>query len=90
MAIVGGSKISTKIKLLNNLVKQFNCIIIGGAMANTFLLSNNIYVGKSLVEKDLVEEAKNIQKKANQYNCTIVLPTDVVCGKSMKTKILLN
>ena len=86
MAIVGGSKISTKIRLLNNLVEQFNCIIIGGAMANTFLLSNNINVGKSLVEKDLVEEAKNIQKKANQYNCTIVLPTDVVCGKSIEDK----
>jgi len=86
MAIVGGSKISTKIKLLNNLVKQFNCIVIGGAMANTFLLANNIDVGKSLVEKDLVEEAKNIQIKANQYNCTIVLPTDVVCGKSIEDK----
>ena len=44
MAIVGGSKISTKIKLLNNLIKQFNCIVIGGAMANTFLLSQNINV----------------------------------------------
>ena len=50
IAIVGGSKISTKIKLLNNLIKQFNCIVIGGAMANTFLLSNNINIGKSLVE----------------------------------------
>jgi phosphoglycerate kinase len=86
MAIVGGSKVSTKIKLLNNLIKQFNCIVIGGAMANTFLLSNNIYIGKSLVEKDLVEEAKNIQKKANQYNCKIILPTDVVCGKSIEDK----
>ncbi len=86
IAIVGGSKISTKIKLLNNLIKQFNCIVIGGAMANTFLLSNNINIGKSLVEKDLVEEAKNIQKKANQYNCTIILPTDVVCGKSIEDK----
>tara|TARA_B100001173_G_scaffold301129_1_gene301336 strand:- start:177 stop:1211 length:1035 start_codon:yes stop_codon:yes gene_type:complete len=86
MAIIGGSKISTKIKLLNNLIKQFNCIVIGGAMANTFLLSNNIQVGKSLAEKDLVEEAKNIQKKANQYNCKIVLPIDVVCGKSIEDK----
>ena len=86
MAIVGGSKISTKIKLLNNLIKQFNCIVIGGAMANTFLLSQNINVGKSLVEKDLVKEAQNIQIKANQYNCKIILPTDVVCGKSIEDK----
>ena len=86
MAIVGGSKISTKIKLLNNLIKRFNCIVIGGAMANTFLLSNNIDIGKSLVEKDLVDEAQNIQKKAKQYNCKLILPTDVVCGKSLNDK----
>ena len=86
MAIVGGSKISTKIKLLNNLIKRFNCIVIGGAMANTFLLSNNINIGKSLVEKDLVDEAQNIQKKAKQYNCKLILPTDVVCGKSLDDK----
>ena len=86
MAIVGGSKISTKIKLLNNLIKRFNCIVIGGAMANTFLLSNNIDIGKSLVEKDLVDEAQNIQKKAKHYNCKLILPTDVVCGKSLDDK----
>ena len=86
MAIVGGSKISTKIKLLNNLIKRFNCIVIGGAMANTFLLSNNINIGKSLVEKDLVDEAQNIQKKAKQYNCKLILPTDVVCGKNLDDK----
>ena len=86
MAIVGGSKISTKIKLLNNLIKRFNCIALGGAMANTFLLSNNIDTGKSLVEKDLVDEAQNIQKKAKQYNCKLILPTDVVCGKNLDDK----
>ena len=86
MAIVGGSKISTKIKLLNNLIKRFNCIALGGAMANTFLLSNNIDIGKSLVEKDLVDEAQNIQKKAKQYNCKLILPTDVVCGKNLDDK----
>ena len=86
MAIIGGSKISTKIKLLNNLVKQFNCIVLGGAMANTFLLSNNIDIGKSLVEKELADEATIIQNKANQYNCKLILPTDVVCGKSFEDK----
>ncbi len=86
IAIIGGSKISTKIKLLNNLVKQFDCIVLGGAMANTFLLSNNIDIGKSLVEKELVDEATIIQNKANQYNCKLILPTDVVCGKSFEDK----
>ena len=51
MAIVGGSKISTKIQLLNNLIEQFSVVAIGGAMANTFLLANNHNIGKSLVEK---------------------------------------
>ncbi len=86
MAIIGGSKISTKLNLLNNLIHQFNSIFIGGAMANTFLLSNNIYVGKSIIEKDLVQEAKNIQKKANFLNCKLILPTDVVCGKNLEDK----
>ena len=52
MAIVGGSKISTKIKLLNNLIEQFSSVVIGGAMANTFLLANNYNLGRSLVEKN--------------------------------------
>ncbi|MBD1147408.1 phosphoglycerate kinase [Pelagibacterales bacterium SAG-MED31] len=86
LAIVGGSKISTKINLLNNLIQQFSCIVIGGAMANTFLLSNNIKVRKSLVEKDLVNQAKNIQKKAIQLNCRLILPKDVICGKNIEDK----
>jgi phosphoglycerate kinase len=83
MAIVGGSKISTKIQLLNNLIEQFSVIAIGGAMANTFLLANNYNVGKSLVEKDLTQEAKNIQLKAKKSNCELILPTDVLCGKNI-------
>ena len=86
LAIVGGSKISTKINLLNNLIKQFNCVVIGGAMANTFLLSKDIMVGKSLVEQDLVEVAKDIQTKAAQFNCKLILPLDVICGKSIEDR----
>ena len=86
LAIVGGSKISTKIKLINNLIQQFNCVVIGGAMANTFLLSKDISVGKSLVEKDLVDVAKDIQNKANRLNCKLILPLDVFCGKSTEDK----
>ncbi len=84
MAIVGGSKISTKIQLLNNLIKQFNTIAIGGAMANTFLLANKNNVGNSLVEEKFIQEALNIQLKAKQLNCKIILPVDVVCGKNFK------
>ena len=83
MAIIGGSKISTKIQILNNLIKQFSTIVIGGAMANTFLLNNNINVGQSFIEKDLVSEAHRILLKAKEFNCEIVLPTDVVCGKNL-------
>ena len=86
LAIVGGSKISTKIKLIYNLIQQFSCVVIGGAMANTFLLSKDLTVGKSLVEIDLVDVAKDIQKKANQLSCKLILPRDVVCGKSIEDK----
>jgi phosphoglycerate kinase len=86
MAIVGGSKISTKIQLLNNLIEQFSSVAIGGAMANTFLLANNYPVGKSLVEKNLIQEANNIQLKANKLNCELILPIDIFCGKNINDK----
>ncbi len=83
MAIVGGSKISTKIQLLNNLIEQFSTIAIGGAMANTFLMANKYNVGNSLVEKNLIEEANKIQEKALKLNCELILPVDVLCGKNI-------
>ena len=83
MAIVGGSKISTKIQLLNNLIEQFSVVAIGGAMANTFLLANNYPVGKSLVEKNLIQEANNIQLKAKKLSCELLLPVDILCGKNI-------
>ncbi len=86
LAIIGGSKISTKINVIYNLINLFDSIVIGGAMANTFLLSNNIAVGKSLLEKDFLEVAKDIQKKAKSKNCKIVLPVDVVCAKNIEDK----
>ena len=86
MAIVGGSKISTKIQLLSNLIEQFNVVVIGGAMANTFLLANNYNVGNSLVEKDLIQTANNIQLKAKKLNCELILPIDALCGKNLQDK----
>ena len=72
-AIIGGSKVSTKLKLLNNLIKIFDTLIIGGAMANTFLLAQGFSMGKSIVEKHLVVDAKQILKKSNNFNETNIL-----------------
>ena len=83
MAIVGGSKVSTKIQLLNNLIDQFSVVAIGGAMANTFLLANGNKVGNSLVEEGLIEEAKKIKSKAKKLNCELILPEDILCGKNI-------
>lgn len=77
-AIVGGAKISTKLDLLGNLLKKVDALIIGGAMANTFLLALDKPVGKSLVERDLVETAKKIMDEAKTAKREIVLPVDVV------------
>ena len=65
LAIIGGSKVSTKIKVLENIVEIFDSLVIGGAMANTFLLSNNYNVGSSLVENDFIELSKKIEDRVN-------------------------
>jgi phosphoglycerate kinase len=77
-AIVGGAKVSTKLDLLGNLLKKVDVLIIGGAMANTFLLAQRLNVGKSLVERDLVPTAEEILAKAKAANREIVLPVDAV------------
>ncbi len=86
LAIIGGSKISTKINVIYNLIDLFDTIVVGGAMANTFLLANNISIGESLVEEDFISIAKDIQKKAYISNCKIILPIDAVCSKNLKDK----
>ena len=86
LAIIGGSKVSTKINVLENLVEIFNSIVIGGAMANTFLLSNGFNIGTSLVENDFINLSKEIQKKAKSKKCKIILPIDAVCSKNLEYK----
>ncbi len=86
LAIIGGSKISTKIKVINNLINLFDSIFIGGAMANTFLLSNNIEIGNSICETQFVSVAKDILTNAKNKKCKILLPVDVVCSKSLQDK----
>jgi phosphoglycerate kinase len=83
-AIVGGAKISTKLDLLGNLLEKVDCLIIGGAMANTFLAAQGKPIGKSLVEKDLLETARDIMNKAKAKSKEIVLPVDVVVAKEFK------
>lgn len=80
-AVVGGAKVSTKLAVLGHLVGKVDHLIIGGGMANTFLAARGIDVGKSLCEKDLLGEAENIFKTAEQAGCTIHLPYDVVVAK---------
>ena len=76
-AIVGGAKVSTKLDLLGNLVAKVNVLMIGGGMANTFLLALGKPVGKSLAEHDLAGTAREILDKAKAKGCEVVLPVDV-------------
>jgi len=82
-AIVGGSKVSTKLDLLNSLVGKVDILIIGGAMANTMLLAQGVEVGKSLVERDMLDTAKAIFGAAEKAGCTIVLPEDAVVAAKL-------
>ena len=84
MVMVGGSKVSTKLSLLQALVKKANYIVVGGGMANTFLLAQGYNVGKSLKEDDLVNDAKALLEDAKKNNCEVILPVDVVVAKEFK------
>ena len=77
-AVVGGSKVSTKLEVLGNLVAKTDYLIIGGGMANTFLYAQGLNVGKSLCEKDMADTARSILDKAKAGGCKIVLPVDAV------------
>ena len=87
IAIVGGSKVSTKLDLLNNLVKKVNKLVISGGMAHTFMKANGIDTineNNSLVQMDMLDTAKEIMATAKSNNCEIILPTDVVVSKEFK------
>ena len=77
-AVVGGAKVSSKIPVLTNLAAKVDKLIIGGGMANTFLLAQGVGIGKSLAEPDFVETAREIMHAAKARSCEIVLPADVV------------
>jgi len=84
VAVVGGAKVSTKLELLGNLVTKVDHLVIGGGMANTFLVAQGIEVGKSLAERDMAPTALDILTKAKAAGCTIHLPVDVVVAREFK------
>lgn len=83
-AVVGGAKISTKLDVLGNLVSRVDQLIIGGAMANTFLNAKGVAVGKSLCEHDMADSAREIMSTAEKAGCEIVLPSDAVVASEFK------
>lgn len=87
MAIVGGSKVSTKLDLLNNLVKRVDKLVISGGMAHTFMKATGIDTineANSLVQMDMLDTAKEILATAKTNNCEIILPVDVVVANEFK------
>ncbi|WP_171237768.1 phosphoglycerate kinase [Ruegeria sp. HKCCA5763] len=83
-AVVGGAKVSTKLELLGNLINKVDYLVIGGGMANTFLVAQGINVGKSLAERDMQRTAAEILAKAENSGCTIVLPKDIVVAQKFE------
>jgi len=84
IAIVGGSKVSTKLAVLENITKKVDALIIGGAMANTFLLAQGYNIGTSLAEPEMKDTALKILDQAKKNSCEILLPIDVCIAKEIK------
>ncbi|MEO7117819.1 MAG: phosphoglycerate kinase [Candidatus Limnocylindrales bacterium] len=82
-AVIGGAKVSSKIGVLEHLMKAVDTFLIGGGMANTFLVAKGMTVGKSLLEKDRVEDAARVLAAAEAAGVNVVLPTDVVVAKEV-------
>ena len=81
VAIVAGSKVSTKLTILGELAKKVDQLIVGGGIANTFMLAAGLSIGKSLAEADLVGEARNIMAVIKAKGGSVPIPVDVVCAK---------
>jgi phosphoglycerate kinase len=81
---VGGAKVSTKIALLENLVNRLDLLIIGGGMANTFLVAQGAKLGASLCENDYLDTARDIMAQASKAGCRILLPVDGLIAREFK------
>ena len=86
-AVIGGNKISTKLNVLGNLVHKVDHLIIGGAMANTFLSARGEKIGSSLYEKDMISDANGILDKAEELGCMMHLPVDAVVATNLRNGI---
>jgi len=86
VCIIGGSKISTKIGIINNLVKKIQTIVIVGAMANNFINQKGYNIGKSLFEKNQENVLKNIIEQCKKNNCDLLIPEDVIVAKNHKSQ----
>jgi phosphoglycerate kinase len=84
VAVVGGAKVSTKLDLLGNLVEKVDHLVIGGGMANTFLVAKGVEVGTSLAERDMAATALEILSRADAAGCTVHLPVDVVVAAEFR------
>jgi phosphoglycerate kinase len=84
VAVVGGAKVSTKLDLLGNLVTKVDHLVIGGGMANTFLVAQGVEVGTSLAERDMAPVARDILAKAEAAGCTVHLPVDLVVAREFR------
>lgn len=87
-AVIGGSKISTKLGVLENLVTNVQNLVIGGAMANTFFLANGLGIGMSLCEPNMVDTVKRIQAEAAAQGCKLMLPSDAVTAPALEAGIV--
>jgi len=83
-ALIGGAKVSTKLDLLGNLIDKADVLVLGGGMANTFLLARGVEIGKSLCEKEMIATAREIMAKAEAGDTDIVLPSDARVAKEFK------
>jgi phosphoglycerate kinase len=82
-AVIGGAKVSTKLGLLRNLVAHVDVLVLGGAMANTFLAARGIAIGRSVQEPEMHDEAREVLARARQAGCEVVLPRDVVIADQL-------
>jgi phosphoglycerate kinase len=88
LAIVGGAKVSTKLDLLRFIVAKVDTLAIGGAMANTLLFAGGVKVGRSLCERDMVEEARRLLAFARERNCHVILPEDAVVAPELASGVV--
>lgn len=86
-ALVGGAKVSSKIPILKHLLSKVDKLIIGGGMANTFLMSHGVDIGKSLAEPEMLETAREIMTEAKARGCAVVLPEDAVIAREFKSGV---